>query len=149
MTERQFVPANFDPPVAFDHEAFRLRPLDETHNELDYAAWSLSVDHIRATPGWERSTWPDPNMSLEDNRRDLARHARDFRERRGFTYTVLAPGEDQVIGCVYIYPAKGEGAEVHSWVRAENADLDGLLYQAVRRWLEEAWPLESFSYARR
>jgi len=32
---------------------------------------------------------------------DLERHARDFAERRGFTYTVLGAGE--VIGCVYIY----------------------------------------------
>jgi len=145
----EFVPADFDPPVALDHEAFRLRPLDVTHNESDYAAWSASVEHIRATPGWEGKKWPDPSMSIEDNRRDLARHAKDFRERRGFTFTVLTSNEDQVIGCVYIYPADGGGAEVHSWVRADRADLDGILYQAVRRWLEEAWPFESFSYAPR
>ncbi len=43
-------------------------------------------------------------MSLEENLVDLERHARDFVDRTGFTYTVLDP-DDDVIGCVYLYPA--------------------------------------------
>jgi hypothetical protein len=42
-------------------------------------------------------------MSLDENLRDLRRHADDFQRRVGFTYTVL-DDEDRVIGCVYIYP---------------------------------------------
>ena len=45
-------------------------------------------------------------MSLADNLRDLENHARDFAERRGFTYTVLATDTTDVIGCVYIYPSR-------------------------------------------
>ena len=37
-------------------------------------------------------------MSLEENLGDLERHARDFDERMGFTYTVLDAGDD-VVGC--------------------------------------------------
>ena len=44
-------------------------------------------------------------MSLDENLVDLERHARDFAERGGFTYSVLDP-EGDVIGCVYIYPAE-------------------------------------------
>ena len=47
-------------------------------------------------------------MSLAENLRDLERHAQDFAERRGFTYTVLSTGTGEVIGCVYIYPPRGE-----------------------------------------
>jgi hypothetical protein len=42
------------------------------------------------------------------NLRDLERHAQDFAERRGFTYTVLSTSTGEVIGCVYIYPPRGE-----------------------------------------
>ena len=47
-------------------------------------------------------------MSPADNLRDLRRHAQDFAERRGFTYTVLSTGTGEVIGCVYIYPPRGD-----------------------------------------
>ena len=65
-------------------------------------------------------------MSLEENHADLERHARDFAERAGFTYTVLAPDGDDVLGCVYIYPSRDErhDADVRSWVRADVAELD-------------------------
>ena len=39
-------------------------------------------------PGWETSSWPD-DRSPQDNLRDLERHARDFEQRSGFTYTVI------------------------------------------------------------
>ena len=39
----------------------------------------------------------------DENRADLQRHADDFRNRTGFTYTVLDPASRDVIGCVYIY----------------------------------------------
>jgi len=98
-------------------------------------------------------------MSLEDNLRDLERHATDFGERRGFTYTVLGAGSDEVIGCVYIYPQRASGqsggtegppgAHVQSWVRADRAQLDRVLYDAVSEWLERDWPFDSIEYAPR
>ena len=90
-------------------------------------------------------------MSLDRNREDLAGHARDFDDRTGFTYTVLAPGSDEVIGCVYIYPLRGAAgaAQVRSWVRADVADLDAELAGAVTRWLAERWPFARVEYAPR
>jgi hypothetical protein len=88
-------------------------------------------------------------MSLDENRADLERHARDFAARTGFTYTVLDPADRGVIGCVYIYPDKdgAHDAAVTSWVRATRADSDGALRELVSRWLANSWPFERISYA--
>jgi hypothetical protein len=98
-------------------------------------------------------------MSLTDNLRDLERHAHDFAQRRGFTYTVLSTGTGDVIGCVYIYPASGHEpggdaggrryASIQSWVRADHAALDPVLYDAVLAWVERDWPFDSIEYAPR
>lgn len=141
---RPFVPDGFVPPAGLDHPAFRLRPLGPEHSASDYAAWTSSVDHIRSTPGFAGMGWPHP-MTPEENLADLVRHAADFEERTGFTYTVLAPTADDpptVIGCVYIYPADGFDARVRSWVRAVDARLDEVLAGAVSDWLAGAWPFE-------
>jgi hypothetical protein len=102
------------------------------------------------TPGWETSSWPD-DRSLADNLRDLKRHADDFRNRSGFTYTVLEPTTGDVIGCVYIYPDKSgqQDADVHSWVTASRPELDVPLWRAVTGWLAEDWPFERVKYAER
>jgi hypothetical protein len=126
--------------------------LGPEHNAADHAAWSASITHIRATPGFEGHDWPPAEgMSLEANRADLERHAGDFASRAGFTYTVLAPGADDVLGCVYIYPSRDErhDALVRSWVRADVAELDAPLHAAVSRWLAEDWPFAAVDYAGR
>ena len=152
MSPRPFVPADFDPPRELVEPAFHLVPLGPEHNASDHAAWTSSIAHVRATPGFEGADWPPlDGMSLDANRGDLERHARDFVERTGFTYTVLAPGTEDVIGCLYIYPAKdGEhDAQVRSWVRADVAELDAPLHAAVTRWLAERWPFARVRYADR
>ena len=143
-----FVPDDFQPPLGLAAEQFLLEPLGPEHNEDDHEAWSSSIEHIRATPGFVDGRWPHP-MSLDENRADLERHARDFAERSGFTYTVLDPSDRDVIGCVYIYPDKNgdADAEVASWVRATHAADDAALRELVSRWLAEAWPFERVSYA--
>jgi hypothetical protein len=146
-----FVPASFDVPAGMSTDEFRLVPLGPEHNESDHAAWSSSVEHIRATPGFAGSPWPPDAMTLEENRSDLVGHARDFAARTGFTYSVLAPDRDEVIGCLYIYPARDDvhDAAVRSWVRAADAALDRPLHDAVSRWLAECWPFERVDYAPR
>ena len=144
-----FVPDDFDPPLALEGPDFRLEPLGPEHNERDHAAWMSSIDHIKSTPGLsEWDDWPVP-MSLEKNNDDLERHAKDFRERTGFTYSVL--DGDDVIGCLYIYPTKDEGhdAGAWSWVTEARADLDVVLWREVSAWLAERWPFENPLYASR
>ena len=146
MAAEPFVPDDFAVPTGLVAPSFRLEPLGREHNERDYAAWTSSIVHIRATPGFERG-WPR-EMTLEENRADLERHAEDFRRRRGFTYTVLDPDGDDVIGCVYIYPARESSADarVLSWVRADRAALDAELRRTVAAWLADDWPFAAVDY---
>jgi hypothetical protein len=161
---RPFVPEDFAVPRELVTAEFRLEPLGPQHNAGDYEAWTSSMAHIRATPGFENWRWPYP-MPPEQNLGDLREHAGEFVARTGFTYTVLAGPDDRVVGCVYIYPAKpadagtdaagGESggaagaADVRSWVRADRAELDVPLYTAVSAWLRDAWPFTSVRYAPR
>ncbi|WP_404959428.1 N-acetyltransferase [Streptomyces sp. 147326] len=141
--QQPFVPAGFEVPRTLVADGFRLEPLGERHNERDLAAWSGSIAHVRATPGFHGKNWPPlEGMSAEANRADLVRHARDFEARTGFTYSVL--DGDDVVGCLYIYPAKEAPGRIHvsSWVRADRAPLDATLYEAVRGWLREVWPFD-------
>ena len=148
-----FVPDSFEPPRGLVTAEFVLEPLGPQHNVADYAAWKASVEHIRATAGFPWGRWPH-EMALDDNLRDLERHARDFEARTGFTFTVLEPGSGDVIGCVYIYPPPPSAVEagvasVRAWVRADRAALDGPLWQAVGDWLRRDWPFERVEYASR
>src|SRR6478735_7565481 len=146
MTDVPFVPPLFDPPAVPSDPRFVLEPLGPQHNDRDYAAWTSSMDHIRATPGFAGRDWPR-EMTLDENRGDLERHERDFGARTGFTYTVKDPGDGDVVGCVYIYPLDdGPGARVNSWVRADHAALDVPLAEAVAAWLAGAWPLDRVVY---
>jgi hypothetical protein len=156
VSDELFVPEDFTVPDGLRAGELRLAPLGPQHNESDYAAWTSSIDHIRATAGFSGRNWPH-QMSLDDNLRDLEQHARDFAGRRGFTYTVLSAGAGEVIGCVYIYPPGGQErrglgrwhAAVSSWVRADRAALDPALHDAVLAWLERDWPFDSIEYATR
>jgi hypothetical protein len=136
MSDPFFVPVDFEVPDRLTAEEFRLEPLGPEHNAADYAAWTASIGHIQATPGFAGTGWPH-EMSLAENLRDLERQARDFADRHRFTYTALSTRTGEVIGCVYIYPPRGESqggaslgeqpAAISSWVRADQAALDPVL----------------------
>ncbi len=154
-----FVPDWFDVPRRLETPRFVLVPLGAEHNERDYEAWTTSMEHIHATPGFETHRWPHP-MTLEENLGDLVRHEEDFAQRQGFTYTVLsrAPGTEptEIVGCLYIYPGDPHtggretvDARVRSWTRASHAALDVEVWRAVNTWLAETWPFRHVSYAPR
>ncbi|GAB7185583.1 N-acetyltransferase [Kitasatospora sp. Ki12] len=151
MTTDPLVPADFTVPRELLAPEFRLEPLGERHNASDHAAWTGSIERIRATPGFVGRNWPPvEGMAPERNLADLRRHAADFAARTGFTYTVLEPAGAEVIGCVYIYPDREEpsAVSVSSWVRADRAHLDAPLHRAVSDWLAD-WPLGPIRYAER
>jgi hypothetical protein len=146
----EFLPSHFDVPRGLETPQFVLEPLGPEHNEQDYDAWTSSREHIAGTPGFAGRSWPR-EMTLDDNCADLQRHADDFRNRTGFTYTVLDPASRDVIGCVYIYPLSesDNDAGARSWVRASHLHLDSPLWRAVSKWLESEWPFGSVEYAPR
>ncbi|WP_411277662.1 N-acetyltransferase [Gaiella sp.] len=156
---RPFVPAGFEPPLRLETPAFVLEPLGPQHNEADYRAWTGSLEHIRATPGFAGRSWPHA-MTLAENLADLEMHARHFVERCGFTYTVLERSAGVVVGCVYIYPLGTADADrssnrthddalVRSWVTEAHAGLDRSVWVAVTEWLSREWPFERVAYASR
>jgi hypothetical protein len=84
---------------------------------------------------------------LHDARGKLRRPSpprRRLHAGRRFTFTVLDPSDDDVIGCVYLYPSvsKEWDVTVRSWVRADRSGLDVTLADAVARWLATDGPWE-------
>ena len=145
MTVSGFVPDGFEAPRTLATDQFRLEPLGPQHDQADHAAWMSSIEHIRATPGFPDRGWPPlDGLTLEANLADLRDHAEDFSRGVGFTFTVLDPDDDGVIGCVYLYPSSSPDRDVtvQSWVRADRSDLDVPLVDAVARWLATDWPWE-------
>ncbi len=70
--------------------------------------------------------------------------------RRSFAYTVVAPDESRVLGCVYVYPDDEADALVRLWVRRDAyEELDALLEAEVRAWLEREWPFASVRWPER
>ena len=147
----RFVPDGFEPPLVLKGSGFVMEPLGPEHNERDYAAWMSSIEHIRATPGFAGRTWPKA-MTIEENLADLEMQQRHFASREGFTYTVLDAQTQDVIGCIYIYPAKvgAHDVEVRSWVRESRAELDVPVWRTVSDWLaSDEWPFSKVLYAPR
>lgn len=132
-------------------ESFVLEPLGPQHNDADHRAWTTSIDHIRATPGfraelWGGDDWPYP-MSKEQNLSDLQQHADEFARGEAFAYTVLDLDDGDVIGCVYIDPDDVAEARCRLWVRADRAHLDRDLERAVRAWLHDPdWSFRSVRF---
>src|SRR5437773_1308230 len=77
------------------------RMLAATDVELDYDAVMASKDMLHLRSG---GSWPRDSFTLAENLADLQGHEADFHARRGFTYTIMNPGETQCLGCLYIYP---------------------------------------------
>ncbi len=96
----------------------------------------------------EQLDWPAP-MTLEDNLADMVMHAGEFTDRTSFTYSIL--DGDEVIGCVYIYPAKSDDFDAHvrSWVTSSRPEMDKVVWESLSGWLTEAWPFRTFLYSAR
>jgi hypothetical protein len=127
---------------------FRLELLGPQHNESDHAAWTSSIEHIQATPGFDAGWPPAGGMSLAENLADLKRHADHSARRLDFAYSVIETATGDVIGCVYFKPSRTAAGEVValSWVRADRASLDGPVTDAVGAWLRDVWPFPVVHY---
>ena len=143
----EFVPGDIEIPTGFETANFRVRPITVADAEKDYAAVMESIGLIHAALLGDR--WPTDSFTLEQNRKDLAKKERRFEARKSFTFTVVSPDEDRVLGCVYINKGRrGPDAAVFMWVRQSSYDdgLDPVLESAVREWVEREWPFEWVVY---
>lgn len=146
MKKFEFVPSSFEVPAVLETERFRLRMLSVDDVEKDYEAVIESRELLRSEGG----SWPRDGFTLEENLADLERHQQEFLSREAFAYTVVSLDESRVLDCVYIDPARktDADAEVYMWVRKTEHDqnLDDVLFQTVRKWIDESWPFDEVAY---
>ncbi|OJX77501.1 MAG: hypothetical protein BGO91_10240 [Leifsonia sp. 71-9] len=157
------VPSTYAGPVpaGLTTAEFVLRPITAADAANDHAALMDTRDDLRL---WEQSSWPADDFTVEANREDLqsleARHAAG----RAFTYTVVAPGTGECLGCVYLFPPDATfltkatitpvGADawtdldlvVYFWTRRTRTrpGLDERLLAALRAWLADEWRVDRF-----
>ena len=147
-------------PDGLDSQRLRLRMLRPQHVQLDYEAVMASQQQLlRFTNG----RWPRPGFTLEENLADLEMHEREHLEREAFTFTVLSPGEDRCLGCLYLTPLSWtldrleippgvrppvteRHGQAHFWLRPEAWELEAELLDELRRWFEDAWQFETLFF---
>jgi hypothetical protein len=140
----ELVPESFDVPEVLEHKGFRLRMLSVDDVVKDFDAVCDRVDP-------DGRPQPPFVQTITKNLADLGWHQKEFELRRSFAYTVVAPDESQVLGCVYLNPSETHDARVRMWVRrgAWDAGLDPVLEAAVREWIDREWPFETVDWADR
>ena len=135
-------------PERVETEQFVVRPLRVEDAELDYEAVTNSREHLLGTFGAD-DDWPQADLTLRQNRIDVAWHEKEFQRRDAFTYAVFDPEETEELGCVYVQPTRAPAdAAVYFWV--SNAGTERGLCDAiearVRRWVVEDWPFDAVAY---
>jgi hypothetical protein len=137
MTGDGFVPATFDPPTSLVTR--RVPPRAVGAAAQPRRSCRLDIEH-RAHPLHtrlpRRQLAATGRLDARGDLADLRRHAEVFTRHAGFTFTVLNPVDNDVIGCTYLYPSASTAWDVtvQYWVRADRANLDGPLADAVARW---------------
>ena len=102
-SKRHFVPTEFAVPSELSTANFTLRMLSIDDVEKDYEAVTSSAERLSRV--WPDSGWP-AGLTLRQNLIDLGWHEKEFQNRSSFAYTMVAPDESQVLGCVYFYPTE-------------------------------------------
>jgi hypothetical protein len=144
---KQWLPDGFTQPAGFRTEQFSVRPITAGDAEADYEAVMESLDLIHTALLSDR--WPQPGFSVEENRRQIVVKEQRARALERFTYAVLSPNQEKVLGSVYVNPGiGGPDAAVFLWVRKTAFDegLDPILERAVRNWIREQWPFKWVVY---
>jgi RimJ/RimL family protein N-acetyltransferase len=150
--KRPFVPVEFEIPQQLETSTFRLRMLSVDDVDKDYEAVVSSAAQLRSMFEQWRG-WPREGFTIEENLEDLRQHQQEFENRKAFAYTVVSLDESSVLGCVYISPKSDRplDAEVLMWVRESEykKGLDSILFQTVKKWIEDRWTFEKVTYTGR
>ena len=152
MPGLKFYPSNAPVPEQLQTQEFLLRPIRASDSALDYDAVMASEELLRRRTGGK---WPHIGFNAQANRADLEQRIVEFRDRRGFTYTLLDPTEGRCLGCVSIEPLQdglrrtGATAEyvnsvgpyqalVSFWVRSNVTprDMDRYLVTELIPWMK-------------
>ena len=68
-----------------------------------------------------KSSWHGNNFTIDEDRKDLTYDENNFDKRNFFTCTVLNPGNNKALDCIYIKPSlnKKFDALVFIWTRQD------------------------------
>jgi hypothetical protein len=141
----RWLPDGFVHPERVDLECgAHLRPIRATDVEIDYPAVMGSRRRLWDKYG-DAWGWPPADMTLEQDRDDLAHHEREIAAHETFNYAVFDADEAHLLGCVYIDPpGDDEDCDViiSWWVVDHRVDtpLEAELDRFVPRWMRTAWP---------
>jgi hypothetical protein len=142
-----WLPDDFRHPERVDlPTGHHLRPIRGSDTEIDYPAVMGSRERLWEIYG-EAWGWPPPTMTVEQDREDLERHAREIEAHESFNYALLDAAEERLLGCVYIDPADEPDADaVVSWWVVDDAvgtEVERALDAFVPRWLAAEWPFRA------
>ncbi|MGI9622094.1 MAG: GNAT family N-acetyltransferase [Acidimicrobiales bacterium] len=146
-----WLPADFSHPLRVDLPAgdHHMRPIHPDDTDLDMIAVMGSQERLWSIFG-EPWGWPPKDMTHEDDRRDLARHADEMEAHESFNFAIFDEAESELLGCVYIDPPEkvGADADVSWWVVDDmvGSPLELTLEHFVPRWVREAWPFTTPRY---
>ena len=133
-----------------------LRPISPDDLDIDMPAVMGNQQLLWDKYG-EEWGWPPTDMTAEQDRTDLARHAREMVTHESFNYAILPTDESSLWGCIYIDPREteagadagtsGPAAEVSWWVVPQAPPgLAAAMLEFVPTWLAESWPFERVDY---
>jgi len=151
---KSFVPDTFTPPKEYECDDFVLKPLTYKDAETDYEAVMSSMDTIHKI---RNGSWPTVELTLEENRIDLAWHQREFEFKQSFSYIIWDKNTHEYLGCVYLYrpqlpwvniPSDSD-ADVNVWVTTEayNKGLYPTIFNDIKDWVKSEWPFENPYYS--
>ncbi|TVP87510.1 MAG: hypothetical protein EA348_12920 [Pseudomonadaceae bacterium] len=116
--------------------------------ELDYAAVMASRAQLQGLFAAD-DPWPPADLTLADDRADLAWHATEFQQGKSFAYSLLSHDRSRCLGCLYLYPtaSPAHGGEAYLWTRTtEPEPLRQAIEAEVITWLANDWPLQNLAW---
>ncbi|MGC4174686.1 GNAT family N-acetyltransferase [Demequina sp.] len=149
----QWLPGDFAHPLRVEvAPGVHVRPISPDDTEIDMVAVMGNREMLWAKYG-EEWGWPPEDMTADEDRADLDRHAREMVTHESFNYAIMPEDESAIWGCIYIDPPELDveavplEAEVSWWVVAEApTGVADALAAFVPAWLERDWPFEQVRY---
>ena len=140
-----WLPPGWRPPRRFElPTGHHLRPIRPSDVNLHLRAVLDSQERLWSRYGlaWH---WPPRSLTVDQDREQLRRREADGEQHRSFTYALFDLGETELLGCVDIDPAPGDGAKaaVSWWVVDWLVDspIERALDEMVPAWIATDWAL--------
>jgi hypothetical protein len=152
MTFR-WLPPEFEHPLWVEvTPGVHIRPISPDDTDIDMVAVMGNQQMLWDKYG-EEWGWPPTDMTAEEDRADLDRHAREMVTHESFNYAIMPSDESAIWGCIYIDPPEAEGderalaAEVSWWVVPDaGAGVADAVAAFLPEWLDRDWPFEDVRY---